>query len=59
MAQAILETYKEVIVPMWKQKSTPTGHFNNLLANKVTETLPLSSVRYLAFEYKHWDRQNY
>jgi hypothetical protein len=59
IAQAILETYREVIAPLWQHKSTPIGPVNNILANKVIETVPASSVRYLAFEYKHWDRQHY
>ena len=56
MAVAIVETYREVLMDAWSKKATPTSPFNKYLAAQVQEQLPTTSVKYLAFEYKHWDR---
>ena len=57
MAKDILDTFKKVVVPAWKDRQTPLQEFNEEFAERVIEVNHTTlDLKQLALEYRHWDR---
>ena len=55
VAQAFYETYKEVVVPAWALKTTLAASHKEYLVARIAEQTTATNIKYLAYEYKHWD----